>query len=725
MSIVVRKNIFLTYLFLFSSCSFFTSGPERSSNNLGNNEQKKVEINMLSPQARLKKLSFHLRGFSPSIQEYEELETHGSSQVQIENFFKYKTTEYMQTPEYIGRMIERLDQLFGVEVIDKTEDVYKEIPEKLNDSHFSLNSMDLLFRKVILNNLSWDALFISKEYEVVYPIFQNFNRPSDLGFFNAIRPSLPPSTDGIIRTGENYGVNGIPRSLIQVKFPSNDERLAGAFTTSRFLSRYNTTLLNKNRKRAAALFRILLCDDMKPTIGADEDVSDLLVKSFPKSDYDRSPIISDNIRHGTVQSCMACHQKLDPMGETFRTTGNVLSPEASEGALFYHTEGRTVNIPAKGIGHITEAVVLQPEYIQCQVRHFWNWFVGKDKPLTSEQLVALTQEFERLQRKPNDFITYLLQTKQFQEDESNSFSHAANFLQVQPLFSKCTNCHNGLMNRAAIPSFTKMPFGGTAENHNKWIEKIIQSLDLAGNGNARNMPPVEAGWKLSIVDRESIRNWINQGAPDENGLRSLVGFSIPNLDEKQGKEKKSAGFGYYGLRYIAANDMQRLWRQKFPLTVKSPLFQNVNCTLDRKAFGFFNPSTYEPFYPGPSITYVKSLSKCILAFAKTEFEIIQNSKLKYDDFLGPKVLSMLINTPYEDLRTNAYTFAWTKIPIEIRNEIASYLVQSFVGKNVALREKEIVLQALKAAESLTQDSVTEAMQKILLVAVLQDEFLTY
>ncbi len=722
------KVLLLNYLLvLISGCSFFPSSHERNNNSPNNEEQNKIEVKLLSPQARLKKLSFHLRGVSPSLEEYDQLENNLSSKEQMESFFKNKTTVYLQTPEHLGRMIERLDELFGVELIDMTENIYNNIPEKLTDDHFNLNSMDLLFRKVIKNNLSWDALYTNKEYEIVYPAFASFNRPSDLGFFNAVKPSLPPSSDGIIRRGDDsYSGSDIVRGLLRAQFDPKDERIAGAFTTSRFLSRYNTTLLNKNRKRAAALFRILLCDDMKPTIAADEDVSDLLIKSFPKSNSDRNPIFSDNIRHGTVQSCMVCHQKLDPMGETFRTAGNVLSPEYSEGALFYPAEGgRTVNIPARGVGHLTEAVIEQPEYVQCQVRHFWNWFVGKDKALTSEQLFTLTQEFERLQRKPNDFISYLLQTKQFQEDESNSFSHAANFSQVQPLFSRCTNCHNGVINRAAIPSFTKMPFGGTLENHKKWIDKIAHSLDLAGNGSARNMPPVEAGWKLSIIDRDNIRNWINQGAPDENGLRSVDGFSIPNVDEKPDVEKKSAGFGHYGLRYIAANDMQRLWRQKFPLTVKSPLFSSINCTLDRKAFGYFNPSTIEPFYPGPSITYVKTLSKCILEFSKAEFEIIKNDKLKYDNFLGQKALAMLINTPYEDLRTHAHAFAWTKIPSEIRSEIANHLVQSFVGKNVALREKEIVQQALNATEGIAQDTATEAMQRILLTAILQDEFLTY
>ena len=60
----------------------------------------------------------------------------------------------------------------------------------------------------------------------------------------------------------------------KVSFAENDLRLAGALTTPLFFSRYATTGINKNRRRAAAIFRIFLCDKMTAAIPAMETIDD-------------------------------------------------------------------------------------------------------------------------------------------------------------------------------------------------------------------------------------------------------------------------------------------------------------------------------------------------------------------------------------------------------------------------------------------------------------------
>ena len=40
-------------------------------------------------------------------------------------------------------------------------------------------------------------------------------------------------------------------------------------------------------------------------------------------------------RHGTDQQCMSCHYKLDPAGNTFRTSGLILNPWPAAGGLVF------------------------------------------------------------------------------------------------------------------------------------------------------------------------------------------------------------------------------------------------------------------------------------------------------------------------------------------------------------------------------------------------------
>lgn len=709
-------------------------------------------VNLLSPQARLRKISLHIRGVAPTSEEYNSL-NEAISKGEGQTFITNKANSYVKSPEHLGKMVERLDELFGVKLLDlPAEKFLNEIPESIKTVSFDINSMDLIFRKVIKENLDWNQLYTSKEYKILFPSLNSplafpLPRPTDLGFFNAIRPdTLPPSSDGVNRIPDKEDdETPIERKLLSLEFDKHDGRVAGVFTTSRFFSRYNTTLLNRNRKRAAALFRILLCDDMKPTIPADEDISDIVSKSFPKSDAKTTATIpTDEIKHGTQQTCMACHRKLDPMGETFRTTGNIISPEIASGALVYPTiEGNMVNIPVNGVGELTGAITSQKEYNQCQVRHFWNWFVGKDIPLTTARLNEVTQEFERLKRRPNDFVAYLVQQPEFLQDQSGTFSRDASFAQVLPMMKQCANCHMGVTAKN-IPNFLQMPFGGSPETHKLWISKIVNALDLAGDGSHATMPTKDSGWALSTEEREDFHSWINKGAQDETGRKTIEENTLPNREVKNAKDVTGV-FGYAGLRYLAATDLLRLWEQKFPRTwgalakarlaqkylsfstavvfEDNPTTQQCISRLDQKSLGFLNTVTQEPSIKGPSLAFVKWFTKCELALAKQEFKILKAEMANFDSYLGKAVVEKIKGTKLENLRANLVEFPWQDVPKEIRALIATHIVQDSIGKNVASRENEIIETAIDAADK--NSTAGEAVINMLLTAMLQDEFLTY
>ncbi len=680
--------------------------------------QKKAGI-LLSPQARLRKLSLHVRGAPPTLDEYEALKT-AMNKGDVSNFFKAKVSAYINSPEHLGKMIDRLDELFGVRVSPKylVEKYFWEIPEKIYFSEIDYNSMDLLFQRVVKENLDWNYLFTAKEYRLLNPPQIHFGHISDLGFYNVIRPDLPPSSDGTVRVPNDQDPSS-EKTFLALVFAANDARVAGAFTTSRFTTRYNTTLLNKNRKRAAAMFRILLCDDMKPLIPADEDITDIVNKSFPKPEnVPPQTVLNDEIKHGSQQSCFACHQKLDPMGEVFRMTGNVLGAEQSPGALVYPTtRGELINVPVQGIGQATQAATEQIEYKNCQVRRFWDWFIGKDIPLNQTRLQELTTEFERLNHKPNDFAAFLVQQPEFQIDHSGTFSRDVTFSEVKPILKQCTLCHTGITDKN-IPSFEALPFGGDSDTHKLWLGKIIAALDLKGDGASAIMPPRNSGWILSTEERQGLQDWISAGAQDENGKRT----SEDKIPFTAG-EKKTGVFGYASLRYVASADILRVFSQRFP----HGWDDGSLCTthIDQKAMGYFNPANQEPFLKGPSLAFVKWFTKCLLDVSEAEFKKIKSQNLDFDRYLGEAVLKKIKNTPFEDLRKNADSFPWVNISSEIQISIISHMIEDTIGWQVAGRQNEISDKILKAIGTLENPMATQGFQEALLVIMLQDEFLTY
>ncbi len=442
----------------------------------------------LSPEVLLRKISFHLRGITPTVEEFEALSKVTESERPA--FFEAKKKEYLASPNHRGKMVARLDTLFRV----RSSGLPPEVTPTPGAISGRANAMDHLFWDIIDQNQSWDHLLTGKQYSVYAGDRRSFQL-------------LVPDAD------MPKGPDAFP-----VQFDASDSRIAGAITTPRFLNRYSTTNLNRSRGRAAALFRIFLCDDMRavvePKPGEDDE---LLKRAFPTGVAETfRPLSIEDDRHTRDAACVACHYKLDPLGKTFLTTGGLIGDKASPGALvFKRLDGTLVKVPAQGIGEIAAAIALQPEYSRCQVSHFWKWFVDSDLPAPA-RMEALVKEFERLDRRPNDFIAYLLAQPEFTEMEAEETG--ATFASVRPLLDRCTQCHLGLEGND-VPPFTQIPMGGA--DHEKWVKRIIKRLDLAHDGAKKTMPPKSSAWQPSAEDIARIKNWIAEGVKDESGKATV------------------------------------------------------------------------------------------------------------------------------------------------------------------------------------------------------------
>ena len=430
----------------------------------------------LSPQARLRKLSLHIRGITPEAEDYENLKkaSHENSE---EDFFALKTQEYLKSPQHVGKMMTRLDELFKVrptsyppEIIGLDDSVELEQGKFNNDQSRMRNSMDELFRAIPKYNRSWDQLLLAKDYTLFRNYINNLavdnkSIPQSVyesGFFDSLVPDTVYTNRKSLMT--------------RFEFDKDDLRVAGALTTWRFVTRYTNSDINRNRRRSAAIYRIFLCDVMRPTATASEkDTQELFDLTFPKSATQGSALSSHaEQKHGTDAACMACHHKLDPMGQTLDGLGSILFEAPYPGSLVIdHIDGSIEKQPARGLGELALEITRSPEYASCQVRHFWEWFIGRDIPLSESRLAELRDKFDSVGRRTNDFVAFLVNQPEFIRIPGAVLSKSALYYRANQRLASCNSCHVASSGQSGLPpSFLQFPIGGSPENHTRWLKKI-------------------------------------------------------------------------------------------------------------------------------------------------------------------------------------------------------------------------------------------------------------
>ncbi|MEQ1875717.1 MAG: hypothetical protein ABL958_03665 [Bdellovibrionia bacterium] len=447
----------------------------------------------LTPAARLKKLSRMIRGTDPQVVEYGLLQK-AVAKGEAEKYFADTTVGYLATPNHAGKMINRLEALFQLRTGAQP-------PEHGVRSDIGQSATEEIFKRVSSENLSWDELLVSKRYVIYSSV-----AATESEFFRLVF-DFPMSSEDTTITGE-----------------ADDPRLAGAVTTLRFANRYTNSTTNKNRRRAAAIFRIFLCDPMRPAVDVDQgEISKLFDLAFDKEQIavQTHKVATAGIDpHGADPKCVTCHYKLDPMGRFFSGMGSSLGPAPTKGRLVYkRKDGTRVDIEGRGLGDMALAVTKQPEYVECQVSHFWKWFITSAWPLTSSVKAELVAKFDELGRKPNDFIKYLVTRKEFTEAPEENAQPVMFMSKIAPVFKRCNECHKEMDD---FPDFTQLPLGGSKDLNVVWLKKISKMIDLPNNGANRVMPPANAGWDLTNDEITDIKRWIEYQAKDENGNPSVT-----------------------------------------------------------------------------------------------------------------------------------------------------------------------------------------------------------
>lgn len=456
------------------------------------------------------KLSKSLRGVPPTMEEREDfakaIQT-GTTEV----FLKTKTQEYLASDKFTFKLKQKVDELLRFQ----QQTAFDKSPTDSGTAY------DRMVSDVIQSNSSWDQLLLSKSYRYLPAVAWDFPRAYDEDKFFML-PSQggapPPSYDEFL-------LPGLERVVHSVTFAPDDLRIAGIVTTPRFFGRYVNTALNKNRRRAAAVFRVFLCDSMAPSVPATDSQGE-------KQDFDtifpgHSSYTEDDIRrntqadvHGQLMDCKSCHYKLDPLGQVFGFSAATLSPIAAAGNLtFKGLDGRAVSIPLRGLGDMATALVQQPEYEKCQVRHFWRWYIGKDVPVSRHKELELVQKFNDFGRKTQDFVAYLVSLPEFKERPQALTEEQLLARRAVSIMKNCNSCHQSQDKDPDIKNWdlTDLPYSQDPDERKEAIRLLRKNLDIDHDGAGKKMPPKDSLWKLSQDDFAILRDWINKGAPDFEG----------------------------------------------------------------------------------------------------------------------------------------------------------------------------------------------------------------
>ncbi len=468
---------------------------------------------VLSDFARFRKLSLILRGRAPTPSEIAKIQALQPSQ--RNQLFNQLAAEYMTTEEF--------NQTFVAFLSDTMRVARPELAGNFRSPTYT--SLHLKFYDLIKNDRSWDDLLTSKR--ITLSLIDLNNGRNSPNFYSSVLSTEQIQTlrkhfEASFKLGvdENVQFNGQPFPDINVANISRDletdsNNLAGVLTDPAFLNRHPTTPINQNRKRTSAVFRIFLCDDMKAVILPDANAErELELAALDDGAASRAniPTAPDIVKmHANDEKCSSCHYKLDPMGNAFKGISSKLSGRSVPGSLvFKRKSGELVKIPFANINELAQAIVKQPEYASCQVKHLWNFVIGKDLPMSSTVESELVKKFNASGRKPKLIISQLLQRPEFTRIPRFTVDNI-DFQQVSGILNNCKSCHDSNM---LAPNVSTLPFSRFGFGHQTLINEMIHELDLLGNGARASMPPKSAGWKLEAGERNLLSAWIAGGAKE-------------------------------------------------------------------------------------------------------------------------------------------------------------------------------------------------------------------
>lgn len=458
----------------------------------------------LSPESYLLKISQRLTGTWPTSRDYaklaEEMETTNCRETScLKDFFQSYIQDEMQSSAFYSEAVLKVFEKFGFQA-----PAYLPFPIYRRGNIYSTSerfgSEILLVYRVFHQNLSIDELFTSQIQWSRMDLIEAFDDLYDPPF--KIQPVAAPVK------GTPVDVKGYPQ--IQTEISESDytshPNVSGMFSTDRFLKRYWNTPINGNRKRAAAVLKIMLCDALSPALERDSQrvQEERLARGIPPTarvgSNNRSFEEIHKNRHAHQNDCALCHTRLDPIARTMIPMELGVSNIPVSGNLrFYSGINELKDTKVRSFHELVTTATRQPRYVDCQLNWMFNWIVGKDVSLHPVRYQEIQEQFERSGRKIKDLIVTLLLSPEFR-GVPPEYAQAQTFARADGVLQNCYFCHS---------SFTRTH----GEQLKLNLSKIAFKLDLAHGGAKRAMPPTTHWWHPDSQDLGAIKTWFEQGAP--------------------------------------------------------------------------------------------------------------------------------------------------------------------------------------------------------------------
>tara|TARA_B110001454_G_C12723312_1_gene436644 strand:+ start:59965 stop:61494 length:1530 start_codon:yes stop_codon:yes gene_type:complete len=485
----------------------------------------------LAIEHKLKKLSYVVRGKNPSAAEYVDVVEKLKS-MPVEKVLELKLDEYLKSKEFGMKFANKVSDTFRMDQApisyNFTSDYSKYSGVPLSPEYgsykYGYSAFHLLVREILETNSPWTDILNRKNYFVFYSKNESDFGLQQLLFYSGLQPKLkefdmlPISELTDTSLDKTYNSDAENFTGVRISFPGDDKRIAGALTTPSFLSRYVTTGVNSNRRRAAAVFRTFLCKDMVASIpvpkeGVDENKKLALAGEGQYTENDLVNHTKMTQIHGTNVDCQHCHKQLDPLGDLFNLSPNRLNAKASIGALnYYNEDGEFSKHTVDGIGNLGSVLTTEKDYFSCQVRHFWKWIYGENSILTPSQEIELVKAFKDVNQKPQDFIKHLVMKKDFYTPVQYTESQLATVSAYKTL-KKCQGCHNQQNENFEVQNLDWYALISNKKNEDRsdWMRRVKTELHKG------KMPPKEGKRDFTDAEITRLNNWLSQGAPDFEG----------------------------------------------------------------------------------------------------------------------------------------------------------------------------------------------------------------
>lgn len=315
----------------------------------------------LSDTRLLRRISLDLRGVLPSLAEYQQVEADPAAIVSLR-------TAWMEDPRFEERLVVLLAERWHtlIDGVDASTYDFHLDSDQVYAFERSIGQEPLrLMAHVVTSDLPWSEI-VTADYTMVNPLLADI-WPVE---------GYPEGADG-----------WLPATW------TDDRPAAGVLTTNGLWWRYSTTTFNQNRARAAAIARLLVCEDLltRPVTFAG---SEALLLAEDTSSMVRS-----------VPACLACHSAVEPLAAALFGF-YLIEPASAFEKTRYHPEREAMGprvlrvepaffgTPVHGLTELGRVIAADERFAACAVETFAEGLLAREMTLADfSETARLEQSF--------------------------------------------------------------------------------------------------------------------------------------------------------------------------------------------------------------------------------------------------------------------------------------------------------------------------------------------